>query len=975
MGVGNNVRVPPQQSSAAGGVDAISAEGERSAVVGFSGQYGLAARTVRAKISTLEWIRVADPDAGVADFQFQAAGTRYALQVKWAQYPATFGWAELVNASKNAAPLVRRLAQAWQRIRETWSGPLEIRLWSNENPSVTKPREGSVLASCSARPPQHFAAFLARSWMPARERLRGSSGSWSQVATLPEVGEWQPAWDALREATGLEAEVFAAFVRDLDLHFGPAVEDQLLRPDEAPRDGDLEHLAATLQALVADPARPVQLTRDALVERLGWTARLRFRNRHAFPVPAIYTANEAARQQLHARLNQLRGGYVALAGPAGAGKSTLLASMAWPQRRVVRYYAFVPDAADPLSGRGEADSFLHDVSLALEGVGFLRGGYGNDLRTQRAVLQGQLADAGERWRNTSEVTVIVVDGLDHIPREQNPSRSLLEELPPPAGLPEGVFVVLGTQTTGILPPPIRDALTIDGRTVELPPLAPDEVLQLADAAGPGGWLLPGQRDRLVAASEGHPLALTYLLQDLAALESAEPDPRLRSLAVDALLADASAYGGEVAARYRGYLLAIGEDRELLDVVASVARLRTPVDLDWLRSWVPAPVLDRFVQRTVTFFRREGTVWRFVHNSFRRFLIEETARVAGTFDAGRNRALHVALADVCGRSDQRWTLYRDEELAHLYLAGDYTRVIELATPSALRDKLLALRPLAVVRDQARLALRAAAETSDHASFVRMLLFHNELWQRELVISSEKIAGVIADLGPPERALEHVVAAGLLRVPIEPALEVAVRFARTGFFEAAAQVLRAAGSLAEIVRDKPRSAADWAEVTLHISGLEQVLAQLDDQLPVPTSDPVPDDPPAENDDEATWLRSVADVTARSASRRSGRRATCCWPGASIWSTRSVTRPAWRPCGTGSTRSRRRAGVPAPGWCTRSRRARTVTRALSCGGAVRSSSSTRLSATTRTTKRTPHHRAGPAGSRSTFASGPRTCWSPAA
>lgn len=468
---GDNVGMPPERIGAASDVGARPAEGERSAIVGFSGQYGLAARTVRAKITTLAWIRVADPEAGVADdFQFQAGGMRYALQVKWAQYPGSFAWAELANASKGARPLIGRLAEAWQRIRKDWPGPLEIRLWSNENPSVATPRDGSVLASCSAPPQRHFAAFLARSWRPVRERLRGSDGSWSSVAMLPQIAEWEPAWDELRLATGLNADAFAAFVGDLDLHFGPAVEDQLLRPDESPRDNDLEHLAATLQALVADPARPMQLSREQLLERLGWSERLRFRNRHAFPVPAVYTANEAARQRLQARLDELTGGYVALVGPAGAGKSTLLASLTWPRRRVVRYYAFVPDASDPLSGRGEADSFLHDVSLALEGVGFRRPGYANDLRTQRAVLRDQLADAGERWRNTGEVTVLVVDGLDHIPREQHPTRSLLHELPAPAGLPEGVFVVLGTQTTEILPPPVRDVLTMERRTVELPPL-------------------------------------------------------------------------------------------------------------------------------------------------------------------------------------------------------------------------------------------------------------------------------------------------------------------------------------------------------------------------------------------------------------------------------------------------------------------------------------------------------------------------
>lgn len=146
------------------------AEGERSAVVGFSGQYGLAARAVLAKIASLEWIRVADPNAGVADdFQFQAGGTRYAMQVKWAQYPGSFGWAELVNGSNGTAPLLGRLAEAWLRISRDWSGPLEIRLWSNEYPSTAAPRAGSVLASCLVALP-----IISPHFWPDRGRQSGS---------------------------------------------------------------------------------------------------------------------------------------------------------------------------------------------------------------------------------------------------------------------------------------------------------------------------------------------------------------------------------------------------------------------------------------------------------------------------------------------------------------------------------------------------------------------------------------------------------------------------------------------------------------------------------------------------------------------------------------------------------------------------------------------------------------------------------
>jgi hypothetical protein len=452
--------------------------------------------------------------------------------------------------------LLGRLAQAWQRLRASWSGPLVIHLRSNEHASVAAPRPGTPLANCTASLPRHFAAFLARSFFPVRQRIARGVLRWTDVCALDEVTEWRAAWDALRATAGLDNDDFVGFVRDLLIHFGPPTDDALLQPDHAPTDDDLEHLATKLQALVADTARPVQLSRTELLDRLGWSDRLRYRHPHSFPVPTIYTANHAARTQLDGRLRHLPGGYIALVGPAGSGKSTLLASLNWPGQRVVRYYAFVPDAPDPLSGRGEADSFLHDLSLALDDSGLPRSGYGNNLGSQRVVLHDQLDQAGRWWRSQGQATVIVVDGLDHIPREQNPTRSLLEELPAPSSVPDGVFVVLGTQTTSILPAPVREAVGLNDRTVDLPPLSAGEVGQLADAAGPCRWLLPGQRDRLVTASEGHPLALTYILQELGALEATEPDLATRELAADALLADASACGREVEARYHGYFRAL-----------------------------------------------------------------------------------------------------------------------------------------------------------------------------------------------------------------------------------------------------------------------------------------------------------------------------------------------------------------------------------------------------------------------------------
>jgi len=266
------------------------AEGERNAVVGFSAQYGLAARVVLAKLGTLEWISVADPSVGVADdFQFQSAATRHAVQVKWAQYPGSFGWGDLAGAAKGKESLWRRLADAWLRIRTVFSGPLVIHLRSNEHASTGRPGASTPLGRCAVTQPVHFAAFLARSLVPAQEQISRRKLQWDHFIVLEEVADWRPAWQALQVESRLNEDDFLRFIGDLSIHFGPPVDEPLLRPEHAPVDDDLVHLAATLQSLVADPARPVQLSRIEYLDRLGWVDRLRYRYQHAFPIPAVYT--------------------------------------------------------------------------------------------------------------------------------------------------------------------------------------------------------------------------------------------------------------------------------------------------------------------------------------------------------------------------------------------------------------------------------------------------------------------------------------------------------------------------------------------------------------------------------------------------------------------------------------------------------------------------------------------------------------
>lgn len=102
--------------------------------------------------------------------------------------------------------------------------------------------------------------------------------------------------------------------------------------------------------------------------------------------------------------------------------------------RLVRYYAYVPDAQDPSVLRRESSNFLHDVTLR-----WLKEQFRRQIEpeaTDRAALIGlfleQLSLLGQDYVSNGTRTVNLVDGLDHIAREQHRTRSLLSDLPAPS---------------------------------------------------------------------------------------------------------------------------------------------------------------------------------------------------------------------------------------------------------------------------------------------------------------------------------------------------------------------------------------------------------------------------------------------------------------------------------------------------------------------------------------------------------------
>jgi hypothetical protein len=160
-------------------------EGERRAIGGYHPQYRITATFILHHLQndSLQWIRLADPEAGrVDDFQIGSQARVDAFQVKWHMYGDNFTFNDLKAPSNGVPSLISQLADGWQRLRAKYPGQrVVVHLVTNATPSTADAR--GIPIGAVPPIPQHFAAFIEQAWKPARNTPPDSAFS------IP--GEWQ----------------------------------------------------------------------------------------------------------------------------------------------------------------------------------------------------------------------------------------------------------------------------------------------------------------------------------------------------------------------------------------------------------------------------------------------------------------------------------------------------------------------------------------------------------------------------------------------------------------------------------------------------------------------------------------------------------------------------------------------------------------------------------------------------------------
>ena len=194
------------------------AEGERRAATGYRNQYLVGAALILDALNSrdLEWIRVADPEAGrVDDLQIATTARLDAYQVKWAQYGGTITLAGLAGETAPQASLMAQLADGWRRLRGLHPDRrIVVHLITNDHASIHTPAMPEIDDPPS---PYHFAAFIDQEWEPKKQDGRKEQAE-----------PWGPTWNKLRDSTGLSEEEFTSFVADCELHLATQ------RPQEEP---------------------------------------------------------------------------------------------------------------------------------------------------------------------------------------------------------------------------------------------------------------------------------------------------------------------------------------------------------------------------------------------------------------------------------------------------------------------------------------------------------------------------------------------------------------------------------------------------------------------------------------------------------------------------------------------------------------------------------------------------------------------
>lgn len=664
--------------------------------------------------NNLEWIKVGDSSAGIADdIQYATKEEVHAYQMKWSvQNPApTFSY----NDFKILLP---DLIESWKSIKsQNPNKKTKIYIITSQKASKgdrLKLNDGNIYS---------FEDYLLSYYKNFKEG-KEIDENWSQFVK----GELL--------ILGISEVDFISFFKNFEFIFGAVRPKYNDNQNSLQIEQDYNKYKSFILDKYYEPKGSIIFYADHIKRELHLQSNTTFR--HDFYVDYdIYTPNNDTITELNQSIESLNGGYIFLSGKPGTGKSTLLTEWIWDRNeRIIRYYAYTNlDNAINIPERGNAQNLFFDLVLQIAECGFYNEQvypYKGNIEQIISTFYKQLELLKNEFIKTGRKTIIIIDGLDHIPREYKIEQTLIKYLPLPKSIPDGVYFVLGSQTYSFqeLDLSIKKLQENPERNIIIKPLTQKDIYLIIEKQTIQDEVV---KEKIYQISEGHPLYLTYILKRIFISENiTETLDQLERIE------DINDYYERIWATH-------SNNHETIETLGLIVRLRFGFDERFLKEWGisrnNALLLNDFIK---LFFNKSFDKWVIFHNSFKQFLLKKTSE--NIFNNQQDEDLVIEYHKKLENYSKETSIssFHFERLYHLFESKQFDSFIELAKPDYFSKQLESFRPYYFINDDLRMGLIIAAEKQNVSLLLRYAFLTAEFSRRAWNFKQESIFDFFPEL---------------------------------------------------------------------------------------------------------------------------------------------------------------------------------------------------------------------------------------
>lgn len=579
--------------------------------------------------------------------------------------------------------------------------------------SNQKPSSHDVIKSFSGENSPSFKQFKQEFW----EKLNSKELDMNSIST-----GWKSTFNELKKISKSTDEELIDFIQS----FRFILEDEYIKVQKTfegsnhQRISDVDKISKQIFSIIGRRGR-VTLDRFQVLKEFDLLSRYETHFKHSFFVDEEhYQPIDETISEIDKLISNVSSGYIALIGNAGSGKSTLLTK--WIKDRkenVLRYYAYVNKEINNEYGyRGEAEIFLKDLLIQVREnqLSQLENLPSNNIQE----LQKHLFSELKKLEYKEEKTFIIVDGLDHIEREQNVNRSLIDILPNPNQIPNNIYFILGTRTTENLeglPDRIKINIQDENRIISIHPFSFTQTKSLIESHNIK--LDNEQVQDLHKNTLGHPLFLRYTIEELMSADKSNYNHIISQ----------KDFKGDIYDEYRIFWNKNKNADNFIDILGIISRFRySYIDLYLLENFITNRFdWDKVQKVSEHYFFKKNNVWQYFHNSFKEFLKEETARnfITNEYDKKRNinyhRTIYESIKDISNE-------YKFNILYHLFEAEDYQKIVDTASQTYFRKQWYSFRNYKYIFEDIKLSAKASYLAKNPICLFKCFLANVEINQR-------------------------------------------------------------------------------------------------------------------------------------------------------------------------------------------------------------------------------------------------------